>query len=195
MACCSANWSLTFFKLEECVKNWEHLNEIGEQRIQQLTNNLTDTQSQNKLLFSELHQLQQEALRAQSETVAQHSEILQRQVTELDTTVLSIQVMYNELFCLLEKLILDNDTMDKELLELRSYKNLLEEREARASKELNFISQRNDQFFQLNSKMSALQEKNSVMQSELYQEKIERKIKLNRDARGRFCPKKESTRV
>ena len=86
--------------------------------------------------------------------------------------------------------------MDKELLELRSYKNLLEEREARASKELNsIISQRNEEIFKLSSKMSALQEKNSVMQSELYQEKIEQKINLNRDARGRFCPKKESTRV
>ena len=95
-------------------------------------------------------------------------EMLKRQVTELDTTVLSIQDTYNELFCLKEKLILDNDTMDKELLELRSYKNLLQEREARASKELNsIISQRNDEMIQLSSKMSALQEKNSVMQSEL----------------------------
>ena len=95
-------------------------------------------------------------------------EMLKRQVTELDTTVLSIQDTYNELFCLKEKLILDNDTMDKEVLELRSYKNLLQEREARASKELNsIISQRNDERIQLSSKMSALQEKNSVMQSEL----------------------------
>ena len=66
------------FKLEECLKNWEHLNEIGEQRIQQLTNKLTDTQSQNKLLLSQLFQLQQEALRAQSETVAQHSEMVEK---------------------------------------------------------------------------------------------------------------------
>ena len=58
--------------------------------------------------------------------------------------------------------------MDKELLELRSYNNLFQEREVRASEELNsIISQRNDEIFQLSSKMSALQEKNSVMQSEL----------------------------
>ena len=56
-------------------------------------------------------------------------EILKRRVTELDTTVLSIQDTYNELFCLKEKLILDNDTMDKELQELRSYQNLLQEDE------------------------------------------------------------------
>ena len=65
------------FKLEECLKYWEHLNEIGEQRIQQLTNTLTDTQSQNKLLLSQLLQLQQEALRAQSETVA-HTEMVEK---------------------------------------------------------------------------------------------------------------------
>ena len=51
------------------------------------------------------------------------NENLKRRVTELDTTVLSIQDTYNELFCLKEKLILDNDTMDKELLELRSTLN------------------------------------------------------------------------
>ena len=56
-------------------------------------------------------------------------EILKRRVTELDTTVLSIQDTYKELFCLKEKLILDNDTMDKELQELRSYQNLLQEDE------------------------------------------------------------------
>ena len=86
------------------------------------------------------------------------NENLQRRVTELETTVLSIQDTYNQLFCLKEKLILDNDTMDKELLELRSYKSLLQEREARASEELNsIISQRNDdEIIQLSSKMSAL---------------------------------------
>ena len=83
---------------------------------------------------------------------------LKRRVTELETTVLSIQDTYNQLFCLKEKLILDNDTMDKELLELRSYKSLLQEREARASEELNsIISQRNDdEIIQLSFKMSAL---------------------------------------
>ena len=55
--------------------------------------------------------------------------MLKLQVTELDTTVLSIQGTYNELFCLEEKLILDNDTMDKELQELRSYQNLFQEDE------------------------------------------------------------------
>ena len=85
------------------------------------------------------------------------NENLKRCVTELETTVLSIQDTYNELFCLKEKLILDNDTMDKELLELRSYKSLLQEREARASEELNsIISERNDEMSQLSSKMSAL---------------------------------------
>ena len=80
-----------------------------------------------------------------------------RRVTELETTVLSIQDTYNELFCLKEKLILDNDTMDKELLELRSSKCFLQEREARASEELNsIISQRNDEMSELSSKMSAL---------------------------------------
>ena len=84
-------------------------------------------------------------------------EMLKRRVTELDTSVLSIQDTYNELFCLKEKLILDNDTMDKELQELRSYKSLLQEREARASKELNsIISQRIDEVIQLSSKMSEL---------------------------------------
>ena len=84
-------------------------------------------------------------------------EMLKRRVTELDTSVLSIQDTYNELFCLKEKLILDNDTMDKELLEFRSYKSLLQEREARASKELNpIISQRIDEVIQLSSKMSEL---------------------------------------
>ena len=57
------------------------------------------------------------------------TEILKLRVTELDTTVLSIQDTYNELFCLEEKLILDNDTMDKELQELRSYQNLFQEDE------------------------------------------------------------------
>ena len=42
------------FKFEERRKNWEDLNEIGVQRIEQLTNQLTDTLSQNKLLFSQL---------------------------------------------------------------------------------------------------------------------------------------------
>ena len=56
-------------------------------------------------------------------------EMLKLQVTELDATVLSIQDTYNELFCLEEKLLLDNDTRDKELQELRSYQNLLQEDE------------------------------------------------------------------
>ena len=63
------------FKLEESRKNWEDLNEIGEQRIEQLTIQLTNTQSQKTLLLS---QLEQEAVRAQSETVAQHSELLEK---------------------------------------------------------------------------------------------------------------------
>ena len=49
--------------------------QIGEQRIVQLTNQLSETQSQNILLSSQLTQLWQEALRTQSETVAQHSEL------------------------------------------------------------------------------------------------------------------------
>ena len=79
------------FKPEECGKNWEDLNEIGEQRIEQLTNQLTETQSQNKLLFSQLHQLEQEALRAQSETVAQHSELEELFSVKESNKTLSLQ--------------------------------------------------------------------------------------------------------
>ena len=94
--------------------------------------------------------------------------MLKRRVTELDTTVLSIQDTYNELFCLKEKLILDNDTMDKELIELRYNKILLQERETRASNELNsIITQRNGEMTRLSSKLSGLQEKNCSMQSEV----------------------------
>ena len=54
------------FKLEESRKNWEDLNEIGEQRIEQMTNQLTDTQSQNKLLFSQLESLNAKLVTVQS---------------------------------------------------------------------------------------------------------------------------------
>ena len=54
------------FKLEAYRKNWEDLNDIGEQRIEQLTNQLTDTQSQNKLLFSQLESLNAKLVTVQS---------------------------------------------------------------------------------------------------------------------------------
>ena len=54
------------FKLEECRNSWEDLNEIGENRIEQLTNQLTDAQSQNKLLFSQLESLNAKLVTVQS---------------------------------------------------------------------------------------------------------------------------------
>ena len=54
------------FKLEESTKSWEDLNEIEKKRIEQLMNQLTDTQSQNKLLFSQLESLNAKILTLQS---------------------------------------------------------------------------------------------------------------------------------
>ncbi|KAI6660991.1 hypothetical protein LOD99_13714 [Oopsacas minuta] len=106
-------------------------------------------------------------LELQLDQTGREMEMLRRRVTELDTTVLSIQGTYNELFCLKEKLLVDNDSMDKELVELRANTNLLQEREMRASTELNsVISQRTEEVTRLNSKLASLQEKNCDLQSE-----------------------------
>ena len=115
-------------------------------------------------------------------------EILKRRVTELDTTVLSIQDTYNELFCLKEKLILDNGTMDKELQELRSYQNLLQEDEftqedntssnlekSKLTNALEEILDNVDVECQLNTLPSQIKLKKK------------RKIQQRRDSCGRYC--------
>ena len=45
------------FKMKECKENWDEIKEIGERRIEQLTTQLNDTQSQNTLLFSQLESI------------------------------------------------------------------------------------------------------------------------------------------
>lgn len=106
-------------------------------------------------------------LELQLDQTGREIEMLKRRNTELDTTVLSIQETYNELFCLKEKLLLDNDTMDKELVELRANNSLQQDRETRLSAELSsVITQRSEEYTRLNSKISLLQEKNCDLLSE-----------------------------
>ena len=45
------------FKMKECKENWDEVKEIGERRVEQLTTQLNDTQSQNTLLFSQLESI------------------------------------------------------------------------------------------------------------------------------------------
>ena len=105
-------------------------------------------------------------LELQLDQTGREIEMLKRRNTELDTTVLSIQETYNELFCLKEKLLLDNDTMDKELVELRAYNTLQQDRETRVSAELSSVlTQRSEEYTRLNSKISLLQENNCDLRS------------------------------
>ncbi|KAI6646431.1 Nucleoprotein TPR [Oopsacas minuta] len=55
------------FKLEEGKQNWDELKLIGESRIEQLTIQLTDAQSQNKLLFSQLESINAKLITLQSD--------------------------------------------------------------------------------------------------------------------------------
>ena len=122
------------------------------------------------------------------------TEMLKRRVTELDTTVLSIQGAYNELFCLKEKLILDNDTMDKELQELRSYQNLFQEdeftQEANTSSDLEELEESKNRTKALVGILDDAECQRNTLPSQ-FQSKKKRKLKLKqrRDSWGRYCLK------
>ena len=70
------------FKLVELRKNWEDLNEIGEQRIQQLKNQLTETQSRNKVLSSQECQERQQELANKNQGLEVEKSSLQEQLNE-----------------------------------------------------------------------------------------------------------------
>ena len=55
------------FEMKECKENWDEIKEIGERRIEQLTTQLNDTQSQNTLLFSQLESINARLTTLQSE--------------------------------------------------------------------------------------------------------------------------------
>ena len=94
--------------------------------------------------------------------------MLKRRATELDATVISVQETYNELFALKHKLVLDNDNLEKELMEIKVNKSLLQDRETRTATELNaVISQRTEEQTELNAKLAALQETNCTLENGL----------------------------
>ena len=146
-------------------------------QLEESKNTIADLNKENSGLKLELHSqisthttlsTENQRLELCLDQAEREKEMLKRRVTELDATVVSIQDTYNDLFCFKEKLVVDNDTMDKELLELKNNKNLLQEREMRASKELNsIITQRSEELTRLNSKLTGLQEKNCTMQSQM----------------------------
>ena len=125
-------------------------------------------------------------------------EMLKLQVTELDTTVLSIQGAYNELFCLEEKLILDNDTMDKELQELRSYQNLLQEdeftQEDNTSSDLEELEESNNRSKAMEEILDNVECQLNTLPSQKKPKK-KRKMQQRRDSCGRYCEEHTGRRM